>query len=71
MRLVIIYIVILFNVLSGTGALAQQNADSFNFSVDTSYVSDSLYTDSIYQVTSARKVGSYGLMVYPDQRHVY
>lgn len=62
MRLVIIYIVILFNVLSGTGALAQQNADSFNFSVDTSYVSDSLYTDSIYQVTSARKFGSYGLM---------
>ena len=43
-------------------ALAQNNADSFNFSADTIYVSDSLFTDSVHQSTSLRKGSSYGLM---------
>jgi hypothetical protein len=44
------------------GVLAQNNADSFNFSTDTTYVNDSLFTDSVFKSTSQRKGSSYGLM---------
>jgi hypothetical protein len=49
-------------MLARMSALAQNNADSFNFSADTIYVSDSLFTDSLHQSTSLRKGSSYGLM---------
>ena len=49
-------------MLACKSVLAQNNADSFNFSADTSYVSDSLYTDSVFQSTIFRNRSSYSLM---------
>lgn len=62
MKELIKYIITTLAMLLAVGVFAQQDEDSFNFSADTSYVSDSLYTDSLFRASVVTNKVSYGLM---------
>jgi hypothetical protein len=62
MKELIKYIITTLAMLLAVGVYAQQDEDSFNFSTDTSYVSDSLYTDSVFRVAVTANKVPYGLM---------
>lgn len=62
MKELIKYIITTLAILLAVGVYAQQDEDSFNFSADTSYVSDSLYTDSLYRTSVYNNKATYGLM---------
>jgi hypothetical protein len=62
MKELIKYIITTLAMLQAICVYAQQDEDSFNFSAGTSYVGDSLYTDSLIRASDVSNKISYGLM---------